>query len=109
MRCFPTLLALAAVPLLGGCVASMAASAVGMAVRETQGEPVSNADLAPQAEAACTQRAAEHGTVHVIDVQQRSIDRITVWGTAGEGAERRSFECNFTTKVTGFKLRRIEG
>ena len=109
MRLAPTLLALSALPLLGGCVASVAASAVGMAVREAQGDPVSNAELAPQAVAACTERAAEHGQVHIIDVQQRSIDRITVWGTAGEGDERRSFECGFTTRITGFKLRRIKG
>jgi hypothetical protein len=108
MQLLPTLLALAAIPLLGGCVASMAASAVGMAVREAQGDPVRNAELAPQAVAACTERASAHGTVHIIDVQQRSIDRITVWGTAGEGDERRSFECGYTTRITGFKLRRIK-
>ena len=93
---------------LGGCVASMAASAVGMAVQEAQGEPKSNAHLRDAAVEACSARAAPHGTVQIIDVEQRSIDRIVVWGTAGEGEAKRSFECAFGTEVTGFKLREIK-
>ena len=93
--------------LLGGCVAGMAASAVGMAVKEAQGDPESNAHLRDVAVEACSAQAAQHGTVHIIDVQQRSVDRLTVWGTAGEGAEKRSFECGFGTRVTSFKLREI--
>jgi hypothetical protein len=93
---------------LSGCVASMAASAVGMAARSARGEPVSNAHLRPAAQAACSARAAEHGVVHVIDVEQRSTNRIVVWGTAGEGVQRRSFECGFGTAVTSFKLRAIK-
>lgn len=94
-------------PALGGCVAGMAASAVGMAVKEAQGDPESNAHLRYQAMEACSARAAPHGTVHIIDVEQRSVDRIVVWGTAGEGAQKRSFECGFGTEVTSFKLREI--
>ena len=92
---------------LGGCVAGIAASAVGMAARSAQGEPKSNAHLAPEARRACSAQAAEHGAVHVIDVEQRSIDTIIVWGTAGEGEARRSFQCTFKNRITDFKLREI--
>ena len=92
---------------LGGCVASMAASAVGMAVREAQPEPKSNEALQPAARQACSDRAAPHGAVHVIDVEQRRIDRIIVWGTVDDGKGRRSFECGFTSRITYFRLRPI--
>jgi hypothetical protein len=95
-----------AVP-LGGCVAGIASNAVGMAVRGAQGERQDNAYLAPTAREACSAQAASYGKVHVIDVQQVSIDKIKVWGTADDGATRRSFECTFGTKVTGFKLRTL--
>jgi hypothetical protein len=32
-----------------------------------------------------------------------------VWGTVSDARERHSFECAFTDKVTGFKLRPITG
>ncbi|MEG3088206.1 hypothetical protein [Sphingomonas sp. PB4P5] len=92
---------------LGGCVASIASSAVGMAVRGAQGQPQDNSYLAPNAKDACSARAAPYGKVQIIDMQQVSIDKIKVWGTADDGTTRRSFECNFGTKVTGFKLRTI--
>jgi hypothetical protein len=92
---------------LCGCVAGIAASAVGMAARSAQGEPQSNAHLRPDAARACSERAAEHGAVHIIDIEQRSIDTIIVWGTAGEGEERRSFQCTYKTRLTGFRLREI--
>lgn len=95
-------------PLLGGCVASLAASAVGMAVRSAQGEPESNQHLAPQAASACTERAAQHGTVKIIDVEQRSVSKMIVWGTVEANGQRQSFECGFGTKITSFKLRPIE-
>lgn len=109
MRAFlaVSLLALCA-PALGGCVAGMAASALGMAVKEAQGDPKSNAHLRDVAVEACRARAAPHGAVHIIDVEQRSVDRIVVWGSAGEGADKRSFECAFGTEVTGFTLREIK-
>lgn len=92
---------------LGGCLPMMAASAVGMAAGSARSPAVSNAHLAPTAEAACRQLAAPHGTVHVIDVEQATVGRIIVWGTAGEGAGKQSFECRFGTAVTAFNLRPI--
>lgn len=101
------LLLLLLAPALGGCVAGLAASAVGMAAQAARGTPESNAHLREEAVAACTARASVHGPVHIIDVEQRRIDRMTVWGTAGEGPARRSFECGYGTEITGFKLREI--
>lgn len=92
---------------VGGCVAGMAASAAGMAVRSAQGKPKSNEHLRPAARAACSAQAAQHGAVHVIDVEQRRVDRIVVWGTVTDAKERRSFECGFVNQVTYFKLRPI--
>jgi hypothetical protein len=92
---------------LGGCVAAMAASAVGMAVKGAQGTPQSNAQLKPEAEAACAARASQYGTVHVIDVEQHSASRIIVWGTVDDGKQRRSFQCDFGTAISGFTLRPI--
>jgi hypothetical protein len=43
--------------------------------------------------------------VRVIDVEQRSIDKLVVWGTADDGNQTRSFQCEFKTSITGFKLR----
>jgi hypothetical protein len=85
----------------------MAAGAVGMAARSAQGEPASNAHLQPTARQACSDHAAQYGAVHIIDVQQRAPSKITVWGTVDNGKERRSFECGYGTKITGFKLRGI--
>ena len=93
---------------LGGCVAGMAASAIGMAARSAQGQAASNEHLKPEASAACTARASQYGAVKIIDVEQRSASKIIVWGTVGEGSERRSFECAYGTRVTGFKLRAIK-
>lgn len=93
---------------LSGCVAGMAASAVGMAVRSARGEPVSNAGMQPEATTACGARASQLGTVNVIDVEQRAVDKIVVWGTVDDGKQRRSFECAYGTEVTGFKLRPIK-
>ena len=101
------LVVLGALP-LGGCVAGMAASAAGMAIRGAQGEPVSNSHLAREAVTACSDKAAEYGTVHIIDVEQRSASKLVVWGTADDGTQRRSFECGFGTRITGFKLRDIK-
>ncbi len=98
---------LAAALALGGCVAGIASSAVGMAVRSAKGEPQGNQHLRPAARQACSAEAAKHGAVHIIDVQQSSVSKIIVWGTVGEGAARRSFECAFGNQVTGFKLRAI--
>jgi hypothetical protein len=94
-------------PALGGCVPMMAASALGMAARSAQGRPVSTEQLQPQAREQCTARAAQYGTVHIIDVEQRRVDKIIVWGTVDDGRQKRSFQCDFGTKITGFTLRPI--
>ena len=105
MRLIPLVLA---APALSGCVASMAMSAASMAARAAQGRPVSNEELAPQARAACTAQAAQYGTVNIIDVEQNRVDKIIVWGTVDDGKAKRSFQCDFTTKITGFRLRDIK-
>jgi hypothetical protein len=33
---------------------------------------------------------------------------MVVWGTVDDGKQKRSFECGFRTKITGFKLRPIK-
>lgn len=100
------LLVIGALP-LGGCVAAMAASAAGMAAQSARGQPVSNEHLRPAARTACEAHAAQYGAVHIIDVEQRSVSKIIVWGTVDDGKQRRSFECSYGTKMTGFKLRAI--
>lgn len=101
------LLLAACPPALGGCVPMMAVSAASMAAQAAQGTPVSNEALQPQAREACTAQAAKYGDVHVIDVEQRSIDKIIVWGTVDDGKQTQSFQCDFRTKISGFKLRPI--
>ena len=95
------------VPVVSGCVPMMAASAVSAAAQQAQGAPTNNQSLQPQAREACTAQAAQYGSVHVIDVEQHSVAKIIVWGTVGDGNQRRSFECDFGTKVTRFVLRPI--
>ena len=93
---------------LSGCVVGMAASAASMAARSMGGTPESNEHLLPAARQACSDRAAQYGTVQVIDIQPVSLGKITMWGTVTDSAARRqSFECRFTTKVASFKLRAI--
>ena len=92
---------------LGGCVAAMAASAASMAAQGARGRPSSNEHLKPAARSECEAHAARHGTVRIIDVEQRTASKIIVWGTVGEGDQRRSFECSYGTRMTGFKLRAI--
>ena len=92
---------------LSGCVAGMAANAVAMAAAGARGEPQSNQHLQATARAACTAHAAAYGTVHIIDVEQRTTSRMIVWGTVDDGKQRRSFECGFGTSITSFKLRPI--
>ena len=102
-----SLTALLLATMLGGCVAGIAASAVGLAARSAQGTPASNEHLKPQAREACSAHAAQYGTVHVIDVEQRNASRIIVWGTVADAAQKRSFQCDFRTAITSFKLRPI--
>ncbi len=101
------LLLLGALP-LGGCVAGMAAGAVGAAARAAQKpEAVPTQDPGPAARQACTERASQHGTVHIIDTEYRSAARLIVWGTVTAEGKRRSFECRYDGKVVDFKLRAI--
>lgn len=92
---------------LSGCVASMAASAVSMAVSQTRHPAQSNEGLRPVAASKCSEKAAEYGAMHVIDVEQRSPAKIVVWGTVEDKDERRSFMCAFGTAITDFKLRKM--
>ena len=85
----------------------MAVSALGMAAQSARGRPVSNEALQPQAREQCSAQAAQYGAVNVIDVEQRRVDRIIVWGTVDDGKQKRSFECDFGTRIIGFKLRPI--
>ena len=85
----------------------MAVSAASMAAQGAQGRPSSNEAYQPQARDVCTQQAAKYGTVSIIDVEQHRVDKIIVWGTVDDGKQKRSFECDFGTKITAFKLREI--
>jgi len=107
MRSRVILLLPAVLPLLSGCVPMMAVSAASMVAQGAEGHPVSNAAYQPQARDACMQQAAKYGTVNVIDVEQHRIDKIIVWGTVDDGKQKRSFECDYATKITAFKLREI--
>ena len=106
-RLVPISVLAAASPALTGCLPMMAVSAASMAAQGAEGRPVSNAAYQPQARDACTQQAAKYGAVNIIDVEQHRVDKIIVWGTVGEGPQKRSFECDFSTRITGFKLREI--
>jgi len=106
-RSIPLLMLAAASPGLTACVPMMAASAASMAIQGAQGAPVSNQALQPQARDACTRQAAQYGAVNVIDVEQHRVDKIIVWGTVDDGKQKRSFECDFSTRITAFKLRPI--
>ncbi|HZF44609.1 MAG TPA: hypothetical protein VEZ48_14495 [Sphingomonadaceae bacterium] len=101
------LLLLTAALSLGGCVAGLAAGAVGAAVRGVRGEPQNNANMEPEAVRACGNRAAPMGTVTIIDIERRTPGKIIVWGTVEDAQQRRSFECAYGTKITGFTLRPV--
>ena len=92
---------------LSGCVAGMAVSAASLAARSASGAPRSNESLQPEARKVCEAYAAQYGAVQVIDVEQHTMSKIIVWGTVDDGKQRRSFQCDFGTKMTGFKLRPI--
>jgi hypothetical protein len=101
-------LILLATPALGGCAlqAAMAASQLMQYLPET--ERPSNAHLRPTALEACTQRAAQHGSVFIVDVEQRRADLIIVWGSVTDAQQqRRAFECHFATALTSFKLGKV--
>ena len=101
------LLILAGLP-LGACAPMLAAKAVGAAVRAADGpERVPTEDPGPAARAACSAEAGKHGTVKIIDTEYRSAAKLTVWGTVEGPIGRRSFECRYEGKISGFTLRAI--
>jgi hypothetical protein len=105
----PLLLALVGLTLpLGGCVAGIAAKAVGAAVRaaDRPGAPPTQ-DPGPAARKACTAEAERRGTVRIIDTEYRSASRLIVWGTVEAAGKRQSFECRYEGKIVGFKLRTL--
>lgn len=106
-RLCPISVLVAASPALTGCVPMMAVSAASMVAQGAEGTPVSDAELQPQARDACSRQAAKYGAVSIIDVEQHRLNQIIVWGTVGEGTQKRSFECDYGTKITAFKLREI--
>lgn len=93
---------------LPGCVASIAASAIGAAARSAQSRQQAKQEpLVPQAAvAACTEYATQYGTVGIIDVENRSR-ALVVWGTVTSDQERQSFECRYSGRIADFKLRQI--
>ena len=103
------LILLVAAPMLGGCVASMAASAVGAAVQAATGgeRPAVTQDLRSAATDACRARAADSQDFRVIDVEQQTDGDVTVWGTLQSPQGRRSFECRYRGRVVAFRLREI--
>ena len=102
------ILAAAASLALGGCAASIAASAVGAAVRAAdKPDAVPTSDPGPAARAACTAEGERFGTVKIIDTEYKSASKLIVWGTVEAEGRRRSFECEFEGKLKNFKLRAI--
>ena len=97
-----------AAPALGGCALQAALLAADLApeIRGPLGK--SNAHLKPVATEACTKRASQHGSVYVVDVEQRRSDRIIVWGSVTDAQQqRRTFECHYTTALSRFRLGEI--
>lgn len=93
---------------LSGCVAGIAASAVGAAIKAATPErAVVAEDRRATARAACEAHAAQHGRVHIIDAEQRPDGRVTVWGTVEDDRERRAFRCRYDGAVSAFRLRAI--
>ncbi len=92
-------------PALTGCAVQAALAAAELAPEIKGPLGPSNAHLRPVALQACTERAAQHGSVFIVDVEQRRSDRIIVWGSVTDAqARRRTFECHFTTSLGRFKL-----
>ena len=98
-------LILLAAPALGGCALQAAMMAAELAPQIQGPMGTKNAHLKPQAQRECTQRAAQYGSVYIVDVEQRRADRIIVWGSVTDSQQRRrTFECHFTTRLGTFKL-----
>ena len=92
-------------PALGGCAVQAALLAAELAPELRGPMGTKNAHLKPQAIEQCTARAGQYGSVYIVDIEQRRADRIIVWGSVTDTRQqRRTFECHFTTRLTGFKL-----
>ena len=97
-----------ATPALGGCAVQAALAAAELAPQIHGPMGTKNAHLKPVALQACTERARQHGSVYIVDVEQRRADRIIVWGSVTDSQQRRrTFECHFTTRLTRFNLGEI--
>ena len=93
---------------LNGCVAGMAASAVGMAAGSGRERPHRNVELMlVTAREACTAHASQYGAVEVARLKEAGGNQIIVSGTVSTAEGRRSFQCSFVTEITGFDLRPI--
>ncbi|HEY0131134.1 MAG TPA: hypothetical protein VGB57_06995 [Allosphingosinicella sp.] len=102
------LLALGALP-LGGCAAGLAASAVGAAVRAAdRPDRAPREDPGPAARAACSARAAQYGTVRIIDTVYRSPAKLVVWGSVEGEGRKRSLQCRWDGKIVGFEVKEVE-
>ena len=100
---------LLATPALSGCAVQAALAAAQLAPELRAPLGPSNVHLTETATQQCTQRAAQYGSVFLVDVEQRRSDRIIVWGSVTDaGQRRRTFECHFTTRLTNFQLREIQ-
>lgn len=103
------LLALGALP-LGGCAASLAAGAIGAAVRAAdKPDKAPKEDPGPAARAACRARAAPYGTVRIIDTVYKSAAKVVIWGAVDGPSGKQSFECRWDGKIVGFELKEVAG
>ena len=96
---------------LNGCAASIAAGALGAAARSAGGGPDAYHNDEPlklAAAQACRARASGLGEVQIIDLEQRGARKVVVWGTATGSARRQSFECTYTNRITGFRVRNLD-
>ncbi|MGA9581367.1 MAG: hypothetical protein WBR13_05300, partial [Allosphingosinicella sp.] len=59
--------------------------------------------------AACSARAAQYGTVKIIDVVYKSVAKVTVWGSVEAEGRKRSFQCRWDGKIVGFELKEVGG
>jgi hypothetical protein len=91
---------------LGGCVYAAAAGALASAAGSGSGGAQEPPDPGA-ARVACSERAASHGTVRIIDTVERE-GGLRVFGAVENDGSRQSFVCEFRGgRVTGFRLRAI--
>ena len=94
--------------MLGGCVAGMVASAVGMATSgQERGEPRNVEWMLVAARQACTAHASQYGAVEITRLKESGGNEIIVFGTVTGADGRSSFTCRFVTEVTGFEVQPI--